>query len=92
MSQQQRVCSILPLNISAIHDICLLICHLLMCFGSLYCKQRGPRSNCSPRSFRFDRISLELIGTYATGEMRRGHFLNKNVGGKMVNDGILNVK
>ena len=89
MSQQQRVCFIIPLNISSIHDICRLFSHLLMYFGSLYCKQSGPRSDCSPRSSLirvhsvcFNRISLDLIATYATGVIRRGHYLYKMLAGK----------
>ena len=35
---------------STIHNNYYLLCHLLLYFGSLYCKQYGPRSDCSIRS------------------------------------------
>ena len=44
-------CGQVSLNpIPPIHDNCRLLSHLLMYFGSQYCKHYGPRSDCSLRS------------------------------------------
>ena len=37
-------------NFPASHDFCHLLSHLPMYLSSLYCKQYGPRSDCSLRS------------------------------------------
>ena len=40
---------------------CRLLTHLLMCFGSLYCKQYGPRSDCSHIANSMDPGQTALI-------------------------------
>ena len=71
--------------LSAVYTTVILLSHLLMYFGSLYCKQLGPKSNCSqgtrlisiPYVCYYGKSSLECILFYYIPDVISRHFWDK---------------
>ena len=72
-----------------------LLSHLLVFLGSLYCKQYGPKLDCSPRDqsnqgsygllSRKKKCSQDCNWIYAAEVKCRQHFQDKNIGGIRIN-------